>query len=47
MEHALSDGTIEILTVNPTGYQYVLYATVVLYLIALLISLFMVRPAKK
>lgn len=47
MEHTLSDGTIEILTVNPTGYQYVLYATVVLYLIALLISLFMVRPAKK
>ncbi len=47
IEHALSDGTVEILTVNPTGYQYVLYATVVLYLVALLISLFMVRPAKK
>ncbi len=47
IEHALSDGTTEILTVNPTGYQCVLYATVVLYLIALLISLFMVRPAKK
>lgn len=47
IEHALSNGTAEVLTVNPTGYQYVLYATVVLYLIALLISLFMVRPAKK
>ena len=47
IEHALSDGSLEILTVNPTGYQCVLYATVVLYLIALLISLFMVRPAKK
>lgn len=47
IKHVLSDGTEEILTVNPTGYQCVLYATVVLYLIALLISLFMVRPAKK
>ncbi|MBD5534039.1 MAG: OFA family MFS transporter [Lachnospiraceae bacterium] len=47
IKHVLSDGTEEILTVNPTGYQYVLYATVVLYLIALLISLFMVRPANK
>lgn len=47
IEHALSNGTTEVLTVNPTGYQCVLYATVVLYLIALLISLFMVRPAKK
>lgn len=47
IEHALSDGTMEIIKVNPTGYQCVLYATVVLYLIALLISLFMVRPAKK
>ncbi len=47
IEHALADGTTEFLKVNPTGYQYVLYATVVLYVIALLISLFMVRPAAK
>lgn len=47
IEHKLSDGTTEMLTVNPTGYQYVLYATVVLYIIALLISLFMVRPARE
>ena len=33
-------------TINPTGYQYVLYVTVALYIIALLISLFIVRPAK-
>ncbi len=47
IEHKLADGSVELLTVNPTGYQCVLYATVVLYVIALLISLFMVRPAKK
>lgn len=47
IEHKLSNGNTEMLTVNPTGYQYVLYATVVLYIIALLISLFMVRPARK
>ncbi len=33
--------------VNPTGYQYVLYATIVLYVIALLLSLFFVRPSDK
>lgn len=47
MEHVLADGTTEILKVNPSGYQYVLYATIVLYIIALLICLFMVRPTKK
>lgn len=47
IKHKLSNGETEMLTVNPTGYQYVLYATVVLYIIALLISLFMVRPARK
>ncbi len=31
--------------VNPVGYQNVLYFTIVLYVIALLISLFMVRPS--
>ena len=31
--------------VNPVGYQNVLYFTIVLYIIALLISLFLVKPA--
>lgn len=47
MEHVLSDGTVEMLTVNPTGYQYVLYATIVLYIIALVICLLMVKPTDK
>ena len=47
IEHVLSDGTVELIKVNPTGYQYVLYATIVLYAIALLISLVMVKPTKK
>ncbi len=47
IEHALSDGTIEMITVDPTGYQYVLYATIVLYIVALIICLFMVRPTEK
>lgn len=34
INHELSDGTIEILTVNPSGYQTVLYVTLVLYIIA-------------
>ena len=47
IEHALSDGTVEIIAVNPTGYQCVLYATIVLYIIALVLSLVLVKPAKK
>lgn len=39
--------TAEGITVNPTGYQYVLYAIIVLYAMALLLSLFLVRPARK
>lgn len=31
--------------INPVGYQNVLYFTIVLYIIALLISLFLVKPA--
>lgn len=34
-------------TVNPTGYQNVLYVTCVLYAISLLLSLFLVKPTKK
>ena len=34
-------------TVNPTGYQTVLYATGVLYVVALLLSMFLVRKSGK
>ncbi|MCM1112380.1 MAG: OFA family MFS transporter [Muribaculum sp.] len=47
IEHLLADGTTEIIKVNPVGYQSVLYATVVLYILSLLICLFMVRPTDK
>ncbi|MCD7835573.1 MAG: OFA family MFS transporter [Lachnospiraceae bacterium] len=47
MEHVLEDGTVELITVNPTGYQYVLYATVVLYIVALIICLVLVKPTDK
>lgn len=40
----MSDG--HMITVNPTGYQCVLYATLALYVISLLISLFMVKPSE-
>lgn len=33
--------------VNPTGYQTVLLVTGVLYIVAFLISMFMVRPVKE
>ena len=33
--------------VNPVGYQNVLYVTIALYIVALLVSLFLVRPAKE
>lgn len=35
------------LTVNPTGYQCVLYATIVLYIIALVVCLLLVKPTDK
>ncbi len=34
-------------TVNPVGYQTVLYVTIALYIVSLLISLFLVRPTDK
>ena len=33
--------------VNPTGYQTVLYVTIALYIVALLLSLFFVKPMKE
>ncbi len=32
--------------VNPTGYQYVLYATLALYIISLIVALVMVKPSE-
>ncbi len=37
---------IDGITVNPTGYQAVLYVTVALYIVSLLLSLFLVKPMK-
>lgn len=37
----------EMQTVNPLGYQTVLYVTLVLYIVSLLISLFMVRKIEE
>lgn len=39
--------TIHDVEVNPTGYQCVLYATLVLYILALVICLVFVRPTEK
>ena len=47
IEHALADGTVEFITVNPAGYQCVLYATIVLYILALIICFVMVKPTEK
>ncbi len=47
IEHVLADGTVEVIKANPTGYQNVLYATLALYAVALLLSLFLVRPTTK
>lgn len=47
IEHALADGSVEMLTVNPTGYQTVLYATIVLYILALVFCLVLVKPTDK
>ena len=33
--------------VNPTGYQTVLYVTIALYIVAMLLSIFFVRPAEE
>ena len=40
----MSEG--HMITVNPSGYQYVLYATLALYLISLLVSFFLVKPSE-
>ncbi len=40
--HTLADGTEEIIKVNPTGYQTVLYVTIALYVVAAIICFTMV-----
>lgn len=47
LAHELADGTVEINMVNPTGYQTVLYVTVVLYIIAAIICFTMVGKKSK
>lgn len=47
IEHVLADGSVEMISVNPTGYQYVLYATLALYIVALIICLVLVKPTDK
>ena len=47
IEHVLENGTVEMITVNPTGYQTVLYVTMILYIVALLFSVFFVRAPKE
>ena len=42
LTHVLADGTSEIIKVNPTGYQAVLYVTIVLYVISAIICFTMV-----
>ena len=42
LPHILADGTTEIIKVNPSGYQMVLYVTLVLYIIAAIICFTMV-----
>lgn len=42
LTHELADGSIEIIQVNPTGYQMVLYVTIVLYIIAAIICFTMI-----
>jgi len=37
----------EMISVNPVGYQTVLYVTCALYIVSLLLSLFLVRPSEK
>ncbi len=42
----ITDAAGHITKINPTGYQTVLYVTVVLYIVALLLSMFFVKPSK-
>lgn len=43
----ISDGHGGTISVNPTGYQYVLFATIALYIVALIVCLVLVKPTDK
>lgn len=43
----IDDGHGGKISVNPTGYQKVLYVTIALYIVALLISIFVIEPVKE
>ena len=43
----IENGITHVATVNPDGYQNVLYFTLALYVVALLLCLFLVRPTEK
>ncbi len=43
----IENGVEHSATTNPVGYQTVLYVTGALYVVALLLSLFLVRPSQK
>ena len=43
----IDDGHGNMISVNPTGYQMVLYATLALYAVALLLSIFLVKKSPK
>lgn len=43
----ISDGHGGMITVNPTGYQHVLLATIALYIVALIICFVLVKPTDK
>lgn len=47
LAHELADGTVETILVNPSGYQTVLYVTIVLYIIAAIICFTMVGKKSK
>lgn len=45
--HTLNNGATEIYNVNPTGYQAVLYVTLVLYIISFILSMVFVKSPDK
>ena len=47
IEHVLENGTVELITVNPTGYQTVLYVTLALYIVAFIFSVLFVKTPKE
>jgi OFA family oxalate/formate antiporter-like MFS transporter len=47
IEHVLENGTVEMIQVNPVGYQTVLYVTLALYIVALVLSVEFVKTPKK